>query len=141
MYTKETQHTITIGHHRLKSQYPVLHLQKPLSLGIHEELIPLIQLNSRKVIRLLCTNRTYIENVSRGGSRYGLGGSISRTIMHEQLKHFKNRLDALKNNEGNVNTERNQKSEVDTKTETKRPNSADRPKRDYAEYADDPQNQ
>ena len=140
MYTKETQHTITIGLHRLKSQYPVLHLQKPLSLGIHEVLISLIQLNnrnSRKVNRLLCTNRTYIENVSRGGSRYGLGGSISRNVTHEQLKHFKNRLDALKNNEGNVNTGRNQKSEVDTKTETKRPNSADRPKRDYAEYADD----
>ena len=102
------QITISTELTRLRKEYTVLRDRKPLAIGIRAILLPQINLNSknsRKVIRLLCNHRGYLTNVTKGGARYNLEGSVDGEITTEEIQHAKEKL-----LEGKINTLSEEKS-------------------------------
>jgi len=89
------QITISTELTRLRKEYLILGSRKPLAVGIRPILLPLINLNSRdsrKVIRLLCNHPVYLENISKGGSRYNLDGTTGGKITPGEMENAKLKL-------------------------------------------------
>jgi len=90
-----TETTINTELTRLRKENPILESRKPLAVGIRPLLLPLINLNSRdsrKVIRLLCNHPVYLLNISKGGSRYNLAGTVSGEITPGEMENAKLKL-------------------------------------------------
>jgi len=90
-----TEITINTELTRLRKEHPILGSRKPLAIGIRPLLLPLINLNSRdsrKVIRLLCSHPAYLENISKGGSRYNLDGTTGGKISQDEMENAKLKL-------------------------------------------------
>ena len=89
------QTTINTELTRLRKEHPVLRDRKPLAIGIRVILLPLINLNSknsRKVIRLLCSHKSYLTNISKGGDRFNLDGTVSGKVTLDEMDNAKEKL-------------------------------------------------
>jgi len=112
--TDETEITINSEIERLKAEYPILADRAPLAIGIRSVLKPLINLSSQKrhrsvlkplinlssqkrhrAIYFICSDRKYLKNISAGGSRHNLDGSINGEVTTEQAGHAKEKLIAM----------------------------------------------